>query len=465
MILDHFSLIDADSSPYKKYSYGLELGYHRAISNWLSFGIPLKFGIIQLQDDPARKVFSAVDFVLRAQIFNPSARLSPFVFAGGGVVNEDLKTTAIQFPIGAGLNIKVTPKEYITLSAEYRRSLAENRDNLQFGIGVLLLLGKNDTKIGDKDNDGVPDNEDLCPDKAGTFALRGCPDRDNDGIPDKDDKCPDVPGTLENKGCPDVKDTDGDGIMDDQDDCPDEPGPSLTKGCPDRDGDGVVDKYDKCPDVAGTKANDGCPASKDSDGDGVDDAVDRCPTLPGSAANQGCPDSDGDGIPDIDDDCPTLKGLKEFKGCPDSDGDGINDKIDKCPYAAGPASNQGCPLINEEVKAVLKKATQSVKFKTGTALLEVESYKTLNEVTKILNENPTYNIEISGHTDNVGKTEKNQKLSEERAKSCYDYIIAQGIDPARLTYKGYGKTLPIATNETVEGRSQNRRTEFNIFFK
>ncbi len=465
MLMDHFSLIDAESSPYKKYTYGLELGYSRAISNWLNFGIPVKFGLIQLEDNPKRKVFSAIDFVLRIQSFKPEARLSPFLFAGGGVVNEDLESTAIQFPIGAGLNVKLTPREYLTLSVEYRRSLAENRDNLQFGLGVLMMLGKKDVKVGDKDNDGVLDSDDLCPDKAGTFALRGCPDKDNDGVADKDDKCPETAGSIEKMGCPESKDTDGDGIMDEQDDCPEEAGPSLTRGCPDTDKDGVVDKYDKCPEVAGTKDNNGCPTTKDSDGDGIEDGLDKCPTFPGSTALNGCPDSDGDGIIDMEDECPTLKGTATYKGCPDSDGDGVNDKIDRCPYAAGPSSTQGCPEVREEVKQALKKATQSVKFKTGTAVLEFESYKTLNEVSKIMNENPTYNIEISGHTDNVGKSEKNMKLSEDRAKACYDYIVAQGIDPARLVYKGYGKTLPIATNDTVEGRAQNRRTEFNIFFK
>lgn len=465
LIMDHFSLIKADSTPYKKYTNGIEMTYSRAISDWLNFGIPLKLGVIQLPDDPRRKTFSAIDFVLRIQAFKPTSTLVPFLFAGGGVVNEDLKTTAIQFPIGAGLNIKLTPREYITLSGEYRHSLADNRDNLQFGIGVLFMLSKKDAKPGDRDNDGVPDTEDLCPDKAGVFALHGCPDKDNDGVPDKDDKCPDVPGTVENKGCPEAKDTDGDGIMDDQDECPDEPGSSLNKGCPDRDNDGVIDKYDKCPDVAGTKANDGCPTTKDSDGDGIDDTLDKCPTLPGSAATNGCPDSDGDGIADYEDDCPTLKGLAIYKGCPDSDGDGVNDKIDKCPYAAGPASNNGCPEIRDEVRQALKQATKSVTFTTGTAQLEVASYKTLNDVTKILRDNPDYYMEIAGHSDNVGKKEKNLRLSEDRAKACYDYIIAQGIEAKRLSYKGYGMTLPIAPNDTPEGRSQNRRTEFNVFLK
>lgn len=568
LFMDHYSLITADSSQYKKITNGLELGYNRAISNWLTFGIPVKFGLIQFQDDPNKKIFSAIDFILRVQYYSPDAILNPYFYGGGGVVNEDLKTTNIQFPLGLGLNIKISKNEYLTFTGEYRRSLADNRDNLQYGVGVLLLLGKAAPKIADKDNDGVPDNEDLCPDKAGVFAFKGCPDRDNDGIPDKDDKCPDVAGTVANMGCPEAKDTDGDGIMDDQDDCPDKAGPSITKGCPDKDGDGIVDKYDKCPDVFGTKERDGCPEpeavvvkdtdgdgipdsedkcptvvgakenngcplnydtdgdgvpdrldkcpdvvgpksnngcpveavvakdsdgdgvpdsedkcpdvpgtkanngcpvaidlNKDSDGDGVPDKDDKCPALPGSVANKGCPDSDGDGIADFEDECPTLPGTKEFKGCPDSDGDGISDRYDKCPYAPGPKANSGCPEIKEEVKQVLKRATQAVRFKSGTAVLEADSYKTLNEVVRILNENPEYNIEIAGHTDNKGTSEKNTIISENRAKSCYEYLIAQGIDPKRLKYKGYGKTRPIASNDTEEGRAQNRRTEFNVYFK
>ena len=536
LFLDHGTLITADSSPYKKISNGFELAYNRAISNWLNFGIPVKFGLIQYQDDPNKKVFTAIDFVLRVQYYSPTALLTPYFYGGGGVVNEDLKTTNIQFPLGVGLNIRVGSNEFITLSGEYRRSLAENRDNLQFGIGVLMLLGKAAPKILDQDNDGVADNEDLCPDKPGVFAFKGCPDRDSDGIPDKDDKCPDVAGIVPNMGCPEVKDTDGDGIMDDQDDCPELAGPSLTKGCPDTDADGIVDKYDKCPEVAGTKEKDGCPEAEpesnnlanDADGDGVLDSEDRCPTLPGLKVNKGCPknydsdgdgvqdkdddcpslkgtvanngcptgannkdsdgdgvmdkddkcpnligsrihkgcpDSDGDGVGDFDDDCPTLAGMPKYNGCPDSDNDGINDKLDKCPYAAGPASSNGCPEVKEEVRQVLKRAAQSVKFNTGTSVLQAESYKILNEVVKIMNENPEYNIEISGHTDSKGKDEINQIISENRAKSCYEYLVAQGIDPKRLTYKGYGKTRPIASNDTEEGKAQNRRTEFNVIFR
>ena len=86
----------------------------------------------------------------------------------------------------------------------------------------------------------------------------------------------------------------------------------------------------------------------------------------------------------------------------------------------------------------------------------------LNSVVKWLQENPEVKVEISGHTDSVGSAAYNQKLSEARAKAVYDYFISQGVSKWRLAYAGYGKEKPIATNETEEGRAQNRRVELQI---
>ncbi|RLD49635.1 MAG: flagellar motor protein MotB, partial [Bacteroidetes bacterium] len=69
---------------------------------------------------------------------------------------------------------------------------------------------------------------------------------------------------------------------------------------------------------------------------------------------------------------------------------------------------------------------------------------------------------ISGHTDNVGSTEHNIKLSENRARSVYNFLIETGIAPERLQYKGYGETLALENNETEAGKAKNRRTEFKI---
>ena len=81
---------------------------------------------------------------------------------------------------------------------------------------------------------------------------------------------------------------------------------------------------------------------------------------------------------------------------------------------------------------------------------------------ELMQKNPTLRIEISGHTDNVGKDDYNMTLSENRAKSVRQWLIDKGINTQRIVAKGYGKTKPIADNSTEEGRQQNRRTEFKI---
>ena len=91
-----------------------------------------------------------------------------------------------------------------------------------------------------------------------------------------------------------------------------------------------------------------------------------------------------------------------------------------------------------------------------------QSLAELKKLLDLLVTNPTLKIEISGHTDNVGDDESNQVLSENRAKAVYDYLIQQGIDQSRLSFAGYGETDPIDTNETPEGRANNRRTQFRV---
>jgi outer membrane protein OmpA-like peptidoglycan-associated protein len=105
---------------------------------------------------------------------------------------------------------------------------------------------------------------------------------------------------------------------------------------------------------------------------------------------------------------------------------------------------------------------QDCNFETGKANLEPESYAVLDELVAYLLRKDDERIEIGGHTDNVGKPAANVKLSLERAQAVMDYLVAKGIDPARLTAKGYGMSVPIDDNKTEEGRAQNRRTEVKI---
>jgi OOP family OmpA-OmpF porin len=94
--------------------------------------------------------------------------------------------------------------------------------------------------------------------------------------------------------------------------------------------------------------------------------------------------------------------------------------------------------------------------------LRAESFVELDRVVKLLNENPTIEIEMSAHTDSRGSDEYNFKLSDNRAKSVMEYIISKGISPTRITSQGYGETKPVATNDTDDGRQLNRRVEFKI---
>ncbi len=105
---------------------------------------------------------------------------------------------------------------------------------------------------------------------------------------------------------------------------------------------------------------------------------------------------------------------------------------------------------------------KNVFFDTGSANLRSESFSELGKLKQLLLDYPTMEIEISGHTDNVGTDDANQKLSEDRAHAVYDYLIGHGIQKTRLAYKGFGESQPIGTNETEEGRQVNRRTEFVI---
>lgn len=107
---------------------------------------------------------------------------------------------------------------------------------------------------------------------------------------------------------------------------------------------------------------------------------------------------------------------------------------------------------------------RNIFFDFDKSNLHEESFPELNNLSNYLIQNVNIRIEIGGHTDDQGSDEYNNKLSLERAKSVYDYLISKGVDASRLTYKGYGKSEPIAPNDTEEGRATNRRTEFKIIY-
>lgn len=278
-------------------------------------------------------------------------------------------------------------------------------------------------------------------------------------------------------------DRDGDGIPDVLDACPDHAGAVSDNprmhGCPDRDGDGVMDRLDACVDVAGARSVDpkknGCPS--DRDGDGIIDSEDACPDVPGVASDtpkkNGCPaDRDEDGIIDSEDACPDIKGVRSDdptrNGCPgDMDGDGVTDDKDACPSEKGkpnadPTKN-GCPTLVRVTQSEII-ILQQVQFKTGSHVILPASDELLQQVSDVLREHPEIvRIEVQGHTDNRGSAAYNQGLSQRRAASVVKWLVGRGqIEDGKLVAKGYGFDQPIASNDTDDGRQQNRRVQFKI---
>ena len=430
---------------YQNTTPAVELGYVTPINEYFSLSVPLKVGIARFtesseQGSGRERMFGSLDAQVQFHFFKGENVFSPYALAGAGATIENRgfnknSNMHVDLPLGLGLNIRMAPNLYANVQAEYRNSMSDFRNSTNVGFGLLWKFG------------------DIAPPPP--------PDIDGDGITDAEDDCPAVAGLASLRGCPDA---DGDGIADKNDDCPDEAGIAKFNGCPDTDEDGIKDSEDKCPEVAGVTAFEGCP---DSDGDGLQDSEDDCPNEAGPHDNKGCPlaDRDGDGVVDAEDECPDAAGVAALAGCPDMDGDGVKDSDDRCPREAGPKENKGCPPVEKEDEEVLKFAMKSVQFNTARATLKSESMPIMDQIVEIMNKYPKYSLSISGHTDSIGSSTSNQTLSENRAKTCYDYLVSKGIAAERMSYAGYGETQPIADNINKAGREKNRRVEFNIFLK
>jgi outer membrane protein OmpA-like peptidoglycan-associated protein len=256
--------------------------------------------------------------------------------------------------------------------------------------------------------------------------IQAVKDRDNDGIEDRDDACPNEPGDLADdpdaNGCPTPKDRDSDGIVDNLDACPDQAGirsaDPKKNGCPelqDRDGDGIADQQDACIEEAGVASDNpstnGCPAPKDQDGDGILNDKDACPEVPGVKNN--------------------------------------DPKKNGCPVAA---------ITGEQIVV-----NERIEFDEGEATLSGESEVILASVLAVLHGHPEITkLSVEGHTDNRGTRKANGMLSKRRAAAVVNWLIGHGVDKGRLVSTGYGPEKPIDSNETQTGRENNRRVEFRI---
>jgi outer membrane protein OmpA-like peptidoglycan-associated protein len=218
------------------------------------------------------------------------------------------------------------------------------------------------------------------------------------------------------------------------------------------DKDGIGDDADECPleaeDPDGFEDENGCP-DPDNDGDGVLDGSDKCPQSAEDVDQfedaDGCPeiDNDGDGIVDVQDQCPQVAEL--FNGVDDSDG---------CP-------DEGKQLLVFDKGKI--QLLEKIRFRTGKdKIIGKESFKILDAVVAVMTGRPDIEVRIEGHTDNVGKRDKNVRLSERRAIAVLRYLVEREIDPDRLTAVGHGPDKPLESNKTRKGKAANRRVEFVI---
>ncbi|GEM_PF-2498580 len=262
-----------------------------------------------------------------------------------------------------------------------------------------------------------------------------------------------APGKMAN-------DSDGDGLLDRDDSCPnkaeDKDGFEDADGCPepDNDGDGILDIADKCPlapeDRDKFEDNDGCPDT-DNDGDGVLDKDDRCPNAAEDRDkfddHDGCPepDNDGDGIPDVDDMCPTRpetrNGYDDKDGCPDG-------------KAARGASLDGDRIVLPD----------KVQFVFSGGALTQAGRTSLDAVSNVLRAHPDVAaLTIQVHTDDNGDAAKLVALSQLRAEAVRAYLAGKGpLSAAKIVAIGRGGKQPLTSNDTLAGRSRNRRVEFLV---
>jgi len=211
------------------------------------------------------------------------------------------------------------------------------------------------------------------------------------------------------------------------------------------------------------------PLKADTDGDGLTDSeeINQYKTSPLKA------DTDGDKLEDG-------KEVSQFKTDPlkmDTDGDGLNDFDELMSYKTNPlkADTDG-GTVNDKVevdrgtdpldasddiiKMNVPMVLEGIVFETGSARISSESENTLNKALKTLKSYPDISVEIQGHTDNVGSKPFNQKLSQDRAESVMAWLVSKGVEPSRMTAKGFGPDKPLVPNDSDANRQKNRRIEF-----
>ena len=343
-----------------------------------------------------------------------------------------------------GLKIFIERNSFLMLGAGLGYTKGFQAAEQRYTLGFIF-----EPSIGDRDGDGIKDDEDDCPDDPEDFD--GFQDTRTDSPPDK-------------YGCPDP-DNDNDGILDVDDRCRDNPedidGDQDSDGCPegsdgDRDGDGILDSRDRCPDIPedrdGFEDKDGCP-DPDNDKDGILDGVDGCKNEPEDIDQfedtDGCidPDNDKDGIFDVvegsdsEGSCinrpETVNGLQDEDGCPD----------------------KGNIIVQDNTILILEK----INFKTGSAEILPESNNILDAVSSTLIQHPEFTmVEVQGHADERANDNYNLKLTQLRANAVVEALVQRKVERKTIRAMGYGEYCPLDPAKNDAAYDKNRRVEFKV---
>jgi len=365
----------------------------------------------------------------------------------------------VTFPAGLGFRYQINNSWAIDLSAQGNGSLTDDlnpphdKQNDGFWSALLGISYTFAPSNNDLDGDGLTNDQEKL---LGTDPKN--PDSDGDGLTDGDE-------VNTYKTNPLKADTDGDGLSDGKEVLTYKTDPLKA----DTDGDGLKDgeevlTYKTDPlkaDTDGDGLSDGKevmtyltdPLKADTDGDGLTDGQEVL-TYKTNPLKQ---DTDGDGLTDGQE-------VNTYKTDPllkDTDGGGVDDgtEVSKKQNPLDPTDDFGKKTLGPQ-KVGAKIILEGVLFDTGKATITPASDSVLVKAYETLVAYPDMNVKISGHTDNVGKRDKNVKLSLDRANAVKAWLVKRGIDEARMTTEGFGPDKPITLNDTPENKAKNRRIEF-----
>ncbi|HCV42149.1 MAG TPA: hypothetical protein DGH68_01600 [Bacteroidetes bacterium] len=408
-------------------------------------------------------------------VFVPQATSSraPYLFAGFGATNYNVQKRPVQatptapntgwtgyVPVGLGASIVLTKVTALELNGGYNFTFTDGLDALKTGIsdgfwtieaGISIVFAGDE----DPDRDGLEAEEENL---LRTDPLN--PDTDGDGLRDGEE-------VRKYHTDPTKPDTDADGLLDGDEERRDHTDPLKF----DTDGDGLSDgdevlKYHTDPlrrddDDDGLSDGDEVlnyhsdPLRVDTDGDGLNDGSEvlTCHTDPLRV------DTDGDGLNDGDE-------VLKYRTDPlrsDTDGGNVTDGIEVL-SGTNPVdpSDDITRAKKEELTIELNKpfVLEGVVFRSGSATITSQSEGILEMAFNTLEQNPGIEVEIYGHTDNIGSPSVNLRLSKDRAEAVKAYLVRKGVTASRIGCRAFASVRPRASNATSAGRQLNRRIEF-----